>query len=137
MRELQYIKQFDPLYPGIDLWFDKSLNDQNKHWWSTRDTGDVAGLVIIDLSQAKLCHLSVAPKYRLDKRSHAIGLFLYSQAINEFRLNGILDIWAHGCHESIEQFLKVSADRWTPSKSLGDFGRGGEKDIEIRAHLYV
>lgn len=125
MKELEYIKRFDPVYPGIDLWFEKKVLNDNRLYWSVKDCNEIIGLVIIDIFQSKLCHLSVLPKYC----NRGVGHFLYKQSMIEFSLQGITKIFCHGTPEIVQQFMNAFSG-WEIVGDYGNFGRE-IKDVKI------
>lgn len=134
IAELKYIKQFENLYPGIDIWMkSRVLVQLEKRYWIVNDTGNIAGMVVIDLIQGKLCHLSVSKNYR--KRRVDIGRFLYLQAMEEFRSEGVNEIFAHGTEKVVRNF-RFRFPGWIVIGDLGGFGRA-EHDQLIKLNLKV
>src|ERR1035437_1623674 len=129
--ELDYIENFDSVYPGITLWYkSKVIDSQDKKLWIAKHNCSIAGLAIIDLSQAKLCHFSIGAQYRFTDYKTPIKDYLYKCAIQEFKSEGILEIFAHGTESIVNQFIK-SFKGWEMYQDIGNFGRG-EKDVIIK-----
>ena len=126
---LEYIKQFDHLYPGIDLWWEsKVMEEDHKKYWNVGSTGIVLGLVIIDLQQFKICHLSVK------KPGVGIGQFLYKQGMRELIDAGATEVFAHGTPEVVAMFRQAFGEDWTPTTGLNSFGRTPH-DIVIKRKI--
>jgi ribosomal protein S18 acetylase RimI-like enzyme len=135
MRELTYIKQFNSQYPAIELWFMKNVMEStDKKHWECSHFYETVGLVIVDLKQGKLCHLSTHPNYR----GRGIGKFLYSQAMKEFMTEGIKEIFCHGMPEITEAFKRQIDKDWTEQTDLGNFGRVNEnKDVLLTKRIII
>ena len=134
LSELEYICQFDALYPGIDLWMkSKVFNNKEKTYWSIQICGKTQGLVIIDTHQGKLCHFSISNLYKGPQRED-VKNFLYTQAIMEFKSMGIDEVFAHGTPEIVNVFTNTFSG-WKIYADLNtNFGREG-KDQLLKLNL--
>jgi len=136
--EIEYINQFDNLYPGIELWYKRALSDPHKNIIkviSSRisDEDRIMGLVVVDIPQGKLCHLSVADWCK-GKVRRWTRRYLYQQAILTFQKYHINHIIAHGTPEVVDKFCKVFPG-WEIIRDLHNYGRGGEPDQMITINL--
>ena len=128
-----YLQKHEPVYPGIQLWWERrvepDITSGIKMIFRFDRNLKVAGLCVIDLIQAKLCHLSLD----LVVRGSGLGKAIMKQAAREFRAAGHHKIWCHGPENIITQFSAWSGAQAV--RSLGTFGRKEIRDVEMVLYL--
>ena len=128
-----YLQKHEPVYPGIQLWWERRVESDVaagiKMIFRFDRNFEVAGLCVIDLVQAKLCHLSLD----LVVKGSGLGKAIMNQAIREFRAAGHHKIWCHGPENIIAQFSAWSGAQAV--KTLGTFGRKEIRDVEMVIYL--
>ena len=124
-----YLQQYQYLYPGIDLWYQKAQEDEiagNKKVLQIDVFYAVEGLCVIDVKQGKLCHLSM----QLALTGCGMGRACLNWAIKEIKLFGHNRIWGHGREDIINCFNCWSGGKAV--KTLGKFGRINDlSDVEF------
>jgi len=121
--ELNYlVENFSCLpygYPNIGEWFKKRIlaNLETRYILSVRQETVVVGLIIIDIKEGKICHLSVDSFYR----RIGMGTFLYKSALQNFKDCGIKTIFTQGCLYALNSFVpftKIFASRTLTSNNI-------------------
>ncbi len=124
-----YLQRHEPVYPGIELWWERRVEPDVasgiKIVFRFDRNFDVAGLCVIDLIQAKLCHLSLD----LAVRGSGLGKAIMNQAMREFRAAGHSKIWCHGPEDIVAPFIAWSGAQAV--RTLGTFGRKEIRDVEM------
>ena len=129
----QYLKKYDDIYPGIELWWERKVvpdvvSGIKKIFRFDRNF-DVNGLGVVDIIQGKLCHLSLEHAVK----GSGLGLAIMNLAKREIKNNNHNELWCHGPERMVNDFMNWSGA--TPVKSIGNFGRTGENDLVMRIEL--
>ena len=128
-----YLQKHEPVYPGIERWWERRVEPDVasgiKLIFRFDRNFDVAGLCVIDLIQAKLCHLSLD----LVVRGSGLGKAIMNQATREFHAAGHHKIWCHGPENIITHVSTWSGAQTV--RTLGTFGRKEIRDVEMVLYL--
>lgn len=128
-----YLQKHEPTYPGISIWWEsKVIPDMAsgiKVLYRFDKNLDVQGLGVLDLAQAKICHLSLEHAVR----GTGLGIAIFNLMKREARGNSIKTLWCHGPEWIVQDFCRWSNAK--PVKTLGTFGRKEIKDIKMEIKL--
>lgn len=129
----QYLQKHEPVYPGITIWWERrvvpDMASGIKIVYRFDRNFDVQGLGILDLVQAKICHLSLEHAMRGTGLGRAIFNLMKREALG----NNITELWCHGPEWMANDFCDWSGAIIT--KELGTFGRKEVKDIQMEIKL--
>jgi len=124
-----YLDKCDIYYPGIKLWWEKKVEiDQisgKKVVFRVDKFYEVQAIAVVDLEQAKLCHLTI--EYAV--RGVGLSSTLLNLCIRELKNVGKDHLWCHGPENLMPDFIKWSGAKIV--KTLGKFGRTDFNDVEM------
>lgn len=129
-----YLKKYDSVYPGIEIWWEKrvvaDVATGIKTIFRFDKNFEVYGLGVIDLKQGKLCHLSLEHAVR----GSGLGKTILNLCSKELKYHGHNKLWCHGPEDIMQYFIQWSGA--IPLKDLHCFGRsGGIKDTVVQIDI--
>lgn len=122
-----YLEQYEHLYPGIKIWWEKrvlpDIISGIKTVYRHDRNMDVRALAVFDREQGKLCHLSMD----LAVRGTGLGRSMLNQIIREARAFRLDSIWCHAPENIVDPFVRWSG--FGRLSDIGSFGRSNMHDV--------